>query len=430
MYRNTANNTNGSIKVVGSVAPTTNYNDTALSSATIYYYWLKAFGPYANSPYSTFISNSTFILPQPQWVNAVPAATNQINLTWNYISSATSYTLFRNTINNTNGSIKAGGTLTAITNFNDSTGIIAGTVYYYWLKAYNLIGNSPYSISISTSTILHPPLWVSINPAATNQINLLWHRISLATSYTLFQNTINNTNGASKVIGTIANITNYNDIGLLSGTNYYYWLRAYNAEGPSTYSPDIVSSPMPPTPRWISATPSSTNQINLLWHYMPLATSFTLFRNTSNNTNGIKSVTGTLNNVTNFNDTNLSPNTSYYYWLRAYNLYAHSAYSTAIWNSTLIPYRVNNLDSVIIAPNPFKANALNSTITFYNLTADAVIKVYTITGRLITSLSTIDYKCVWDTRDSRGKLLPLGMYTCYISNSKGEKKYLQLMIQR
>ena len=42
----------------------------------------------------------------PQWISATPVATNQINLLWHYLSSATSYTLFRNTVNNTNTAIK------------------------------------------------------------------------------------------------------------------------------------------------------------------------------------------------------------------------------------------------------------------------------------------------------------------------------------
>ena len=81
----------------------------------------------------------------------------------------------------------------------------------------------------------------------------------------------------------------------------------------------------------------------------------------------------------------------------------------------------SSLDNVVIAPNPFKPDSLNSTITFYNLTSDAVIKVYTITGRLINTLNANINKCVWDTRDSHGKLLPLGMYTCYITNSRVKK---------
>ena len=136
----------------------------------------------------------------PQWLNAMPVATNQINLAWNSISFATSYTLFRNTANTTNGLIKVGGVPVPTTNYND-TGLLPGTTYYYWLKAYNNFEGSAYSPVIASSTIPHSPQWLSAIPAATNQINLLWHYLSGATSYTLFRNIINNSNSAQKKQG-------------------------------------------------------------------------------------------------------------------------------------------------------------------------------------------------------------------------------------
>ena len=109
----------------------------------------------------------------------------------------------------------------------------------------------------------------------------------------------------------------------------------------------------------------------------------------------------------------------------------HNATPQVNWiNLQYVSGDISSLNNVVIAPNPFKPGSQNSSITFYNLTSDAVIKVYSITGRLINTLNANVNKCVWDTRDSHGKLLPVGMYTCYISNSQGEKKYLQLMIQR
>src|SRR5208283_1997244 len=107
-------------------------------------YWLKAYNNSGSSPYSSLISNTTFILPQPQWISATPVATNQINLSWHYISAATSYTLFRNTVNNTNTALKVIGSLYSVTNYNDSI-LFYGKKYYYWLKAYNYSGSSAYS---------------------------------------------------------------------------------------------------------------------------------------------------------------------------------------------------------------------------------------------------------------------------------------------
>ena len=88
-----------------------------------------------------------------------------------------------------------------------------------------------------------------------------------------------------------------------------------------------------------------------------------------------------------------------------------------------------SLNNVVIAPNPFKPGSIN-TITFFNLTGNTEIKVYTITGRLINILNTTYNKYVWDARDSHGRLLAPGVYICVITDSSGQNVHLQLMIAR
>lgn len=93
-----------------------------------------------------------------------------------------------------------------------------------------------------------------------------------------------------------------------------------------------------------------------------------------------------------------------------------------------------DLNNVIIAPNPFKPNLPGSAdyVTFYNLTQDAEIKIFTVTGRLIVTLKKInnDNKYTWNVRDKNNRLLPSGVYICYITNSKNQKKHLKLIIIR
>ena len=93
---------------------------------------------------------------------------------------------------------------------------------------------------------------------------------------------------------------------------------------------------------------------------------------------------------------------------------------------------VSNLNNVIIGPNPFKPNAQNNVVTFYNLTPEAEIKIYTITGLLIVDLKKNDTSTayIWDGKDSHGKFLPTGIYICYFNNSNGQNNHLQLVIQR
>lgn len=97
-----------------------------------------------------------------------------------------------------------------------------------------------------------------------------------------------------------------------------------------------------------------------------------------------------------------------------------------------IPPSIGNLNNVIIGPNPFKPNAQNNVVTFYNLTPEAEIKIYTITGLLVTDLKKNDNTrtYIWDGKDSHGRLLAPGIYICYFVNSNGQNNHLQLAIQR
>lgn len=81
-----------------------------------------------------------------------------------------------------------------------------------------------------------PPHFLSVDAISTNEIDLRWSNVPRETSYTLFRSTSNNTNTAIKIAGIPRNITNYNDTSLVSGTTYYYWLKAYNSAGKSQFS--------------------------------------------------------------------------------------------------------------------------------------------------------------------------------------------------
>jgi len=186
------------------------------------------------------------------------------------------------------------------------------------------------------------------------------------------------------------------------------------------------------TPHFINITPMSINQINLIWSYISNNTSYTLYRNTANNTNGAINIGSTPYNITNYNDTGLKAGTTYYYWLKANYYSGSSGFSSVISNSTFALPPSGNLDNVIIGPNPFKPTAQNNVITFYNLTSDAEIKIYSITGILITDLkkNNATDTFIWDGKNSHGKSLPTGIYICYITNSQGQTQHLQLVIQR
>jgi len=64
--------------------------------------------------------------------------TNKVAVTWDAASGATGYRIFRHTSNNSASATQIG---TAVSTTYDDTAAVAGTTYYYWVKAVNAEGS-------------------------------------------------------------------------------------------------------------------------------------------------------------------------------------------------------------------------------------------------------------------------------------------------
>lgn len=71
---------------------------------------------------------------------------DRVRIGWDWVSGATSYIVYRNTSNNSNGRIQIGSTSSST---YDDTSAQPGQIYYYWVRAQNSFGTSDYSISDS-----------------------------------------------------------------------------------------------------------------------------------------------------------------------------------------------------------------------------------------------------------------------------------------
>lgn len=90
------------------------------------------------------------------------------------------------------------------------------------------------------------------------------------------------------------------------------------------------------------------------------------------------------------------------------------------------------LDKVTVAPNPWKPRAGQDHITFYNLTPEFEIIIYSISGLEITRVNgtTRNGRYRWECTDRQGEPLKPGVYLCAVKNSRGEKKELRIVISR
>jgi hypothetical protein len=325
---------------------------TGLSSGTVYHFAIYEYNVPSNCYLSPALTGNAMTLYE---IPAAPVAQAASNVTqtgfqanWNASSGATGYFLDVSTSNtfDVSGAVLTNQSVGNVLNYTVG-GLVAGTTYYYRIRASNLGGTSG-SSNVITMVTLNPAPPVAPVPLAASGITQTgfqanWNVSSGATGYFLDVST-SNTFDISGVVLTnqsVGNVLNYNVGGLVAGTTYYYRVRAANAYGTSANSSVItvatLQPPAPAAPGALAASNISQTGFNANWNLSANATGYYLDVSTSSAFSGF--VTGYNNrnveNVTTFTVTGLAANTTYYYRIRAYNAAGTSANSARITVKTL-----------------------------------------------------------------------------------------------
>ena len=298
----------------------TSYTNTGAKAGTTYYYRVKACNDAGLSPYSNIVSGKVkSVTPKP----AAPvvkighsAASGKPMLTWNAVSGATSYKVYRATSQKGTYSLLGTVTTTSYTN----TGAKAGTTYYYKVKAVNSAGESAYSnvvsgrATVTTLTMGHS--------ASSGKPQLTWKAVSGAASYKVYRATTKN--GAYTVINTTKALT-YTNVGAALGTTYYYKVEALNASGKSIGFSAIVEGKVAPV--LAVGYSSVSGKPQLTWKAVPGATEYQVYRSTQQNSGYTKINTTT---ATSYVNTGAKAGTTYYYRIVAVKGTAASDFSNIV----------------------------------------------------------------------------------------------------
>ena len=317
IYRSTAKGSGYSL--LGTTTATS-YTNTGAKAGTTYYYRVKACNDAGLSPYSNIVSGQVkSVTPKP----SAPvvkighsAASGKPMLTWNAVSGATSYKVYRTT--SQNGTYSLLGTVTATSYTN--TGAKAGVTYYYKVKAVNSAGESAYSnivsgrATVTTLTMGHS--------STSGKPMLTWKAVSGAASYRVYRATAKN--GAYSVINTTKALT-YTNVGAALGTTYYYKVEALNASGKSLGFSDVVEGKVAPV--LAVGYSSVSGKPQLTWKAVPGATEYQVYRSTQQNSGYTKINTTT---ATSYVNTGAKAGTTYYYKIVAVKGTAVSDFSNIV----------------------------------------------------------------------------------------------------
>jgi fibronectin type 3 domain-containing protein len=224
----------GTYTQTGSNVTSNTFTDTELSAGRTYYYKVSAVNTGGESPQSSSIEAATTLnAPDvPAGVTATGRTSSSITLSWNRVTGAASYKVYRG--ESETGAYSPAGS-PATTSFTD-TGLPAGTTYYYKVSAVNAGGESPQSSSIEAATTLNAPMGLGSTGQTSSSITLNWNGVTGAASYRVYRSSTSD--GTYTQTGSNATSNAFTDTGLSAGTTYYYKVSAVNAggEGPKSNS--------------------------------------------------------------------------------------------------------------------------------------------------------------------------------------------------
>lgn len=179
----------------------------------------------------------------------------QVVLSWNASSGATSYNVYRGT---TAGGESPSPVATGVTSTGyTDTGLASGTTYYYTVAAVSAAGTGPAFTEASATTLPSAPA-APTNLAAVGgnaQVSLTWTASPTATGYSVERGTASGGPYAALASGLTG--TTYTDGSVTNGVTYYYVVTATNSSGESGNSNE--SSATPTAPVTTSPTPASSS---------------------------------------------------------------------------------------------------------------------------------------------------------------------------
>ncbi|MBI5405761.1 peptidoglycan-binding protein [Candidatus Kaiserbacteria bacterium] len=267
------------------------------------------------------------------------------------------------------------------------TGLAAGTTYYFCIRATDLFGNSSSSCA-STNTVTTavvqttidtmPPTisLVTVAPVATTSASVSWTTDEVATGYLQYGVTLSY--GSQTPLEGAFTLTHGTSLAsLTAGTTYHYRVVSSDASGNTAMSPDntfttdapvavvavAATDTTPPSIESIIAAPIGGTQSGVNWTTSELATATLEYgTTTSYGLSASAPTTALLSHATTL--LNLTPNTTYYYCIRATDVAGNRADSCGHSFTTLATPIVVDPAANILSVSSFSVGSTSASVSF------------------------------------------------------------------
>lgn len=171
------------------------------------------------------------------------------------------------------------------------------------------------------------PSGLSATAISTSQIDLSWTDNSSNETGFEIERSPDGSSGWTLIDTNTAGDTTYSNTGLSEHTQYYYRVKAVNADGSSSYTSTANATTLIAPPTDLSATAISASRIDLGWTDNSGVEDGYKIERSPNGSTGWTEIDTVGAGVTTYQNTGLTSNTTYYYRVRAYDGSDNSTYS-------------------------------------------------------------------------------------------------------
>ena len=299
------------------------YTDTSVSLGKTYRYFVTAVDVLNESSEESSTVSCTVTLTKPEVKSANVLSTGKIKLTWNKVTGAKEYQIYRSTSKNGKYTLMKTTEGTSYTN----TSAKAGTYYYYKVKAVAKNEKaSVYSNVVGRTCDLARPTLSLSNVASSGKIKVSWTKVEGAVKYQVQRAT--SKNGTYKVVKTTTSLS-FTDTNTTAGKTYYYKVRAVHEKSAANSAYTGYKSRMCDLKRPTVSITASGGKPKVSWAAVTNAKEYSIYRATSKS--GTYKLVKTTTNKS-WKDTTAKKGKTYYYKVVAVhkNSAANSAYSNIV----------------------------------------------------------------------------------------------------